>query len=188
MNLQPPLKHVFFFPQSYSKKVAKPTTIFVFYFSSIFPHSKCELHKRYLPGVPSEGFEQQSGWCPGQYTRLVVLFLPPTEAHHLHPAGTDAAEVYPPDCPYESALAAAGSGTCQARQNAVMVSVSVVPVRQDTMQLWLVSVMYLSNRTQHSRDKCQCGTSQTGHNAVMDIVSLVPVRQDTMQSWLVSVL
>ena len=71
---------------------------------------------------------------------LVVPFLPPTEARHLHPAGTDAAEVRPPDCPFESALAAAGSGTCQTGYNAVMASVSVIPVGQDTMQSWLVSV------------------------------------------------
>jgi len=31
-----------------------------------------------------------------------------------------------------------------------MASVSVVPVRQDTMQSWLVSVWYLSDRTQCS--------------------------------------
>jgi len=63
------------------------------------------------PGVSFEGFEQQLGWCPGQWMMLVVPSLPPTEARHLHPAGTDAAEVRPPDCPFESALAAAGSGT-----------------------------------------------------------------------------
>jgi len=63
------------------------------------------------PGVSSEGFEQQSDWCPGQWMMLVVPFLPPTEAHHLHRAGTDAAEVNPPDCPFESALVAAWSGT-----------------------------------------------------------------------------
>ena len=81
---------------------------------------------------------------------LVVPFLPTTEARHLHPAGTDAAEVHLPDCPFESALAAAGSGTCQAEHNAVVASVSVVPVRQDTMQSWLVSVCYPSDRTQSS--------------------------------------
>ena len=100
----------------------------------------CELHKRYLPGVSSEGFEQQSGYCPGQWMMLLVPFLLPTEARHLHPAGTDAAEVHPPDCPFESALAAAGSGTCRTEHNAVTASVSVVPVRQDTMKSWLVSV------------------------------------------------
>jgi hypothetical protein len=57
---------------------------------------------------------------------LVVPFLPPTEAHHLHPAGTDAAEERPPDCPFESALAAAASGICQTGHNAVMTNVSVV--------------------------------------------------------------
>jgi len=71
-----------------------------------------------LPGVSSEGFEQQRGWCPGQWMMLVISFLPPTEACHLHPAGTDAAEVCPPDCPFESALAVAGSGTCWTGHNA----------------------------------------------------------------------
>jgi hypothetical protein len=33
--------------------------------------------------------------------------------------------VHPPDCPFESALAAAGSGTCQTGHNAVMASVSM---------------------------------------------------------------
>jgi hypothetical protein len=52
-----------------------------------------------------------------------------------------------------------------------MVSVTEVPVIQDTMQSLLVSVRY-------------CGT---GHNVVMASVSEVPVIWDTMQSWLVSV-
>ena len=65
---------------------------------------------------------------------LVVPFLPSTEARHLHPAGTDAAEVHPPDCPFESALAAAGSGTCRTGHNAVMASVRVEPAGQHTMQ------------------------------------------------------
>jgi hypothetical protein len=56
--------------------------------------------------------------------------------------------VRPPDCPFESALAAAGSGTCQTGHNAVMASDSMVPVRQDTMQSWLVTVWCLSDRTQ----------------------------------------
>jgi len=103
-----------------------------------------------LPGVSSEGFEQQSGWCPGQWMMLVVPFLPPIEAHHLHPAGTVVADVHPPDCPFESALAAAGSGTCQTGHNEVMASVSVVHARQGTMQTWLVSVWYLLDRTQCS--------------------------------------
>ena len=81
---------------------------------------------------------------------LVVPFLPPTEARHLHPARTDAAEVHPPDCLFESALAAAGSGTCRTGHNEVMASVSVVPAGQDTMQYWLVSVWYLSDKKQCS--------------------------------------
>ena len=124
----------------------------------------CELHKWYLPGVSSEGFEQQSGWCPGHWMMLVVPFLPPTEARHLHPAGTDAAEVHPPDCPFESALAAAGSGTCQTRHNAVMASISVVPAEQHAMQSWLVSVWYLSDTMRswlvsvwYLSDRTQCG-------------------------------
>ena len=108
----------------------------------------CELNKLYLPDVSSEGFEQQSGWCPGQQMMLVFLLLPPIEAHHLHPAGTDAAEVHLPACPFESALAAARSGTCQTGHNEVMASVSVLTVSQDTMQSWLVSVWCLSDRTQ----------------------------------------
>jgi hypothetical protein len=83
-----------------------------------------EIHKKYLPDVSSEGSEQQSGWCPGQWMMLVVPFLPPTEARHPHPAGSDATEVRPPDCPFESALAAAGSGTCQTGHKAATASVS----------------------------------------------------------------
>ena len=94
----------------------------------------CELHKRYLPGVSSEGFEQQSDWCPGQWMMFVFPFLPSTEGCYLHPAGTDGAEVHPPDCPFESALAAAGSGTCRTGHNAVMASVRVEPAGQHTMQ------------------------------------------------------
>jgi len=52
-----------------------------------------------------------------------------------------------------------------------MAIVSVVPVRQDTKQSWLVSVWYC----------------QTGHNAVMASVSVVTAEHDTMQYWLVSV-
>jgi hypothetical protein len=58
--------------------------------------------------------------------------------------------VHPPDCPFESALAGAGSGTCRTEHNAVMVNVTVVPVQQDTMQSWPVSVWYLSDRIQCS--------------------------------------
>jgi len=84
-----------------------------------------------------------------------------------------------------------------------MSSVSELPVIQDPMQSCLVSVSYLSDRTQCSHAWCQCSTChtghnavmpsvsvvicQTGHNAVMPGVSAVPVRQDTMQSSLVSV-
>jgi len=84
--------------------------------------------------------------------KLVVPSLPSTEARHLHPAGNDETEVRPPDCPFESALAAAGSGTCQTGYNAVMASVSVIPGGQDTMQSWVVSVSYLSDRTKCSHD------------------------------------
>jgi hypothetical protein len=49
--------------------------------------------------------------------------------------------LHPPDCPFESALVAAGSGTCQTGHNAFMASVSVIPAGQDTMQSWLVSVL-----------------------------------------------
>ena len=150
VNFEPSLEPLFFFPQPHGKEVAKPIIIFVFYFSTIFHHAICDLHKWYLPGVSSEGFEQQSGWCPGRWMMLVFPFLPPTEARHLHPAGTDAAEVHPPDCPFEFALSLAGSGTCQTGQNAVMASVSVVPAGQGTMQSWLVSVRYLLNRRQCS--------------------------------------
>ena len=52
-----------------------------------------------------------------------------------------------------------------------MAIVSVVPVRQDTKQSWLVSVWYC----------------KTGHNAVMASVSVVTAEHDTMQYWLVSV-
>ena len=85
-------------------------------------------------------------------------FLPPTEALHLHPAGTDAAEVHPLDCPFESALAAARSGTCWIGHSAVMASVSVVPAEQGTKQSWLVSVRYLSDRTHRSHGQCECGS------------------------------
>ena len=100
----------------------------------------CVSYTRHLPGASSGDFVQQLGWCPGQRMMPAVPFLPPTEVRHLHPAGTDAAEVRPPDCPFESALAAAGSGTCRTGHNAVMATDSVVPVRQDTMQSWLVTV------------------------------------------------
>jgi len=68
-----------------------------------------------------------------------------------------------------------------------MSSVSELPVTQESMQSCLVSVSYLSDRTQCSHAKCQCGTCHTGLNAVMSSVSELPVRQDTMQSCLVSV-
>jgi len=68
-----------------------------------------------------------------------------------------------------------------------MASVSVVPIRQDTMQSLPVSVWYLSERTQCSHFQCQCGTYQTGHNIVTSSVNVVPVRQDTMLSRSVSV-
>jgi hypothetical protein len=48
--------------------------------------------------------------------------------------------VRPPDCPFESALFAAESGTCWTGHNAVMSCVSEVPLVQDTMQSCLVSV------------------------------------------------
>jgi hypothetical protein len=63
----------------------------------------------------------------------------------------------------------------------------VVPVGQDTMQLWLVSMRYLLDRTLCIHGQCQCGTCWTGHYAVMVSVSVLPVRQDTVQSCLVSV-
>jgi hypothetical protein len=58
--------------------------------------------------------------------------------------------VRPQDCPFESALAAAGSGTCWTGHNAVISSVSEVPLGQEIMQSCLVSVRYLSDRTQCS--------------------------------------
>jgi hypothetical protein len=41
-------------------------------------------------------------------------------------------------------------GNCHTGHNIVLPSVSVVPIRQDTMQSWLVSGWCLSDRTQCS--------------------------------------
>lgn len=76
------------------------------------PDSRC-----YLPDVSSANSAQQWGWCPGLWKLLVAASLPPTGAHHPHPVGIGAAAVRPPDYPFESALAAAGSGTCGAGHN-----------------------------------------------------------------------
>ena len=152
----PSLEHLFFFPQPHGLKVAKAIIILV----SISAPSFLILCVSYTNDTclvfllkalnSSQAGANVSGWC------LWFLFC-----HPLKLVIYILLELMQQNCILQTVPS-----------NLHWLLQGVVPVRQDTMQSWFVSVWYLSDRTQCSHDQCHCGTCQTEYNAVTSNVSV----------------